>query len=57
VSCYQVLSLTRYILIRISATPSDMGDDLIAVFKHSNVTSLFCYENYEDNIDYLVVKA
>jgi hypothetical protein len=34
-----------------------MGDGLIAMFKHSNATSLCCYENYEDDIDYFVVKA
>jgi hypothetical protein len=50
------LSLASCILIRISLTPSDMGDGLIAIFKHSNATS-FCYVNYEDDIDYFVVKA
>jgi hypothetical protein len=35
-------SLASCILIRISVTPSNMGDGLIAVFKHSNGTSLCC---------------
>ncbi len=42
-------------LIRISVTPSKMGDGLTAVFKHSNSTPLCCYENFMDDIDYFVV--
>jgi hypothetical protein len=34
--CYQFFSLARCILIQISAKPSDMGDGLIPVSKHSN---------------------
>jgi hypothetical protein len=49
--------LQGVLLIRISATLLNMGDDLIAVFKCSNATSLCCYVNYEDDIDYFIVKA
>jgi hypothetical protein len=38
-------------------TSSNMGDGLIVVYKCSNATSLYCYKNYEDDIDYIVVKA
>jgi hypothetical protein len=34
----------------------EMGDDLIIVFKHSNATSLYYYENYEYDIKYFIVK-
>jgi hypothetical protein len=50
-------SLTRCILIRISMTPSNMGDGLITVSKRSYGTSLCCHENYEDGIDYFVNNA
>jgi hypothetical protein len=42
-------------LVRIFVTPSEMGDGLITVFKHSNSTLLCCYENYMDDVDYFVV--
>jgi hypothetical protein len=49
-------SLVRCILIRIFVTLLDMGDGLITVFKCSNAT-LFCFVNYEDDIDYFIVEA
>jgi hypothetical protein len=52
-----MFSLAWCILIRISATPSDMGDGWIAVSKCSNGTSLSCYSNYDDDVDYFVVKT
>jgi hypothetical protein len=49
-------SLVRCILIRIFVTLLDMGDGLITVFKCSNAT-LFCFVNYEDDVDYFIVEA
>jgi hypothetical protein len=57
VTCCQVLSLARCILIRIFTTLSDMSDGLITEFKRSNLTPLCCYENYMDVDDYFVVMA
>jgi hypothetical protein len=37
-------------------TPSDTGDGLFAVFKHSNSTFIMLYLVHEMDIDYLVVK-
>jgi hypothetical protein len=48
-------SLARCILIRISSTPSDMGDDLITVSKHHNSTFIMLYLYHEMEVDYLVV--
>jgi hypothetical protein len=42
-------------LIQISATPSDMGDNLFAAPKHSNSTFIMLYLVHEMDIDYLVV--
>jgi hypothetical protein len=41
--------------IQISATPSDMGDGLIAESKHSNSTFIMLYLYHEMVVDYLVV--
>jgi hypothetical protein len=51
--CY----LARFILILISATPSAMGDACSLQSFCSNGTSLCSYENYDDDVDYFVVKA
>jgi hypothetical protein len=57
VSCCQVISLARCILIQISATPSDMGE---ACSLCPNVEVLFHYVHMRFmvmfNYDYLVVK-
>jgi hypothetical protein len=46
------------ISIRISATPSKIGDDLIVIFKRRKFNFILCYyDNYMDDIDYFVVKA
>jgi hypothetical protein len=42
-------------MIRFSATPSDMGDGLITVSKHSNSTFIMLYLYHEMDVDYLVV--
>jgi hypothetical protein len=55
--CCQVIALTRCILIRISATLSDMSDACSLLSFSSNSTSLYCYENYMDDDDYFVVMA
>jgi hypothetical protein len=44
-------SLASCILIRISTTPSDIGDGLIPVSKHSNQTSFMIHIYYEMNFD------
>jgi hypothetical protein len=49
------IPLQGWLLIRISATPSDMGDGLFAAPKHSNSTFIMLYLVHETNIDYLVV--
>jgi hypothetical protein len=49
------IPLQGWLLIRISTTPSDMGDGLFAVFKHSNWTSFMIRMAYEMDIDYMVV--
>jgi hypothetical protein len=54
---FRLFSLQGCILIRIFVAPLDIGDGLIAIFKCSNATSLCCYMNYENDIDYFVVKA
>jgi hypothetical protein len=58
VHCAVRFSLARCILIRIFVTPLDMSDGLIAVSKHSNVTSLCCHVNYDDDdVDYFILKT
>jgi hypothetical protein len=57
VRCAVRFSLVRCILIRISVTPLDMSDGLIAVSKRSNGTSLCCYVNYDDDVDYFILKT
>jgi hypothetical protein len=42
------------ILIRISVTPSKMGDDLFAASKRSNSTFIMLYLCHEMDVDYLV---
>jgi hypothetical protein len=42
-------------LIRISATPLDMGDGLLATPKCSNSTFIMLYLVHEMDIDYMVV--
>jgi hypothetical protein len=49
--------LARFKLIQISVKLSDMSNTCLLLSFHSNATSLCCYENYEDDIDYFVVKA
>jgi hypothetical protein len=44
------------ILIRISMTPSEMGDDLIVEFERSNSTFIMLYLYHEMEVDYLVVE-
>jgi hypothetical protein len=44
------------ILIRISMTPSEMGDDLIVEFERSNSTFIMLYLYPEMEVDYLVVE-
>jgi hypothetical protein len=56
VSCCQVFTLARWLLIIISETPSKMGDGLIPVFKHSNWTSFMIHMAYEMDVDCLVVE-
>jgi hypothetical protein len=46
VSCYQVISLTRCILIRISVTPSDMGDAWLLLLFCRSAILLCSYEIY-----------
>jgi hypothetical protein len=55
VSCCQVLPLQGCILIRISATHSNMGDGLLAVSKGSNSTFIMLYLYHEVDVDDLVV--
>jgi hypothetical protein len=47
--------LQGVLLIRISTTPSEMGDDLFAAHKRSNYTLIMLYLVHEMDIDYLVV--
>jgi hypothetical protein len=56
VLCCQVFRLQGCKLVWISATPSKIGDGLIAVFKPSKSTSL-CIVNYMGDVDYFVVMA
>jgi hypothetical protein len=45
----------RLYTIRIPPTPSEMGDSLLVVFKCSNSTSLYCDDNYMDDVDYFII--
>jgi hypothetical protein len=47
--------LQGWLLIQIFVTPSDMGDGLFAMFKHSNYTFIMLYLVHEMDINYLVV--
>jgi hypothetical protein len=49
------IPLQGWLLIRISTTPSDMGDGLFAVFKCSNWTSFMIHMAYKMDIDYMIV--
>jgi hypothetical protein len=51
----RLFPLQGCILIRISATPSDMGDGLIAESKHRIINFILFYDNYMDGDDYFVV--
>jgi hypothetical protein len=53
-SCCQVLSLARCILIQISVTASNMGDGLIAVSKCSNSTFIMLHMHLEMDVGYFV---
>jgi hypothetical protein len=49
--------LARFKLIQISVTLSYMTDTCSLQSFHRSATSLCSYENYDDDDDYLVVKA
>jgi hypothetical protein len=53
--CVAKSSHARCILIQISARPSDMGDGLITVSKHSNSTFIMVYLYHKMDVDYLVL--
>jgi hypothetical protein len=53
VSCCQIF-LYKVYMIRISATPLDMGDGLITVSKRCNSTFIMLYLCHEMDVDYLV---
>jgi hypothetical protein len=44
-------------LIQISVILSDMSDSCLLQSFRSNSTSLCCYENYMDGVDYFIVMA
>jgi hypothetical protein len=48
-------TLARCILIRISTTPFEMGDGMLAASKHSNSTFIMLYLYHEMEVDYLIV--
>jgi hypothetical protein len=48
------LSLQGLNFIRITVTLSDMSDSCLLQSFSSNSTSLCCYENYMDDVDYFV---
>jgi hypothetical protein len=54
-SVVRFIPLQIWLLIRISVTPSDMGDALFTTPKHSNTTFIMLYLIHEMDIDYLVV--
>jgi hypothetical protein len=56
VSCYQVISLTRCILIRISMTPSDIGE-ACSLFPNIEVPFHYVHMRFMVifNYDYLVI--
>jgi hypothetical protein len=47
--------LQDWLLIQIFATPSDMGDGLLTVFKGSNYTFIMLYLVHEMDMDYFIV--
>jgi hypothetical protein len=51
----RLFPLQGVLLIRISTTPSEMGDGLLAASEHSNSTFIMLYLVYEMDINYLVV--
>jgi hypothetical protein len=53
----RLLPLQGYISVRISATPSKMGDGLIAVSIGSNYTFIMLYLCHEMDVDYLLVEV
>jgi hypothetical protein len=56
--CHVVrFSLARCKLIRISMTLSDVSITCLLLSLRSNASSLYCYVNYEDDVDYFLVKA
>jgi hypothetical protein len=57
VLCCQVVNLARFEWARVSSTLSDMSDSYLLQSFHSNSTSLCCYENFMDDVDYFVVMA
>jgi hypothetical protein len=50
----RLFPLQGVLLIRISATPSEMGDGLFTASKHSNSTFIMLYLCHEIDVDYLV---
>jgi hypothetical protein len=52
VPCCQVIGFK---LIRTTTTLLDMSDSCLLQSFNSNSTSLCCYENYIDDVDYFVV--
>jgi hypothetical protein len=54
-ACCQVIALAMCILIQISVTLLNMTDACLLQSFSSNSTSLYCYENYMDDDDYVVV--
>jgi hypothetical protein len=56
--CHVVrFSLARRKLIRISMTLSDVSVTCLLLSLRSNASSLCCYVNYEDDVDYFLVKG
>jgi hypothetical protein len=49
------IPLQGSLLIRISATPSDMGDGLFTAPKRNNYAFIMLYLVHEMDIDYLIV--
>jgi hypothetical protein len=55
VSCFQVITLARFKLARVSAIPSDMGNTCLLQSFSSNSTFIMIYLVHEMDIDYMVV--
>jgi hypothetical protein len=51
----RLLPLQSCISIRISVTPSEMGDGLLTASKRGNSTFIILYLCHEMDVDYLVV--